>query len=495
MSKQLCEILKGLKTRRIIGSTEVRVDTLVTDSRNVTRNSLFACVGGSRVDGHEFADQAARAGAIALLCERPADVQGDVTQVIVNDVRRALALVSSRFYNDPSRELKVVGVTGTNGKTTTVHYVRSILEAWGRPAGIMGTLGHRIKDSVERGLFTTPEAPELQGVMRRMVEQELGYCIMEVSSHGLALSRTDHVDFDLVVFTNLTRDHLDFHGTWASYRTAKMLLFGIGDKGRFLGENRRAVINVGDETGREIADRTPLPILTYCLTGEADVRGRVSELSETGLSIEAVHEGKTVALHTKLRGRMNAENVLAAFAVATALGVDSDSIRAGIASLKAVPGRMEFIEGPGRQAVVDYAHTPDALERLLVDMRQISTGRLICVFGCGGDRDPGKRPEMGAIAGRLADIVIVTSDNPRTEDPLKIIGDIEKGITSGVRYEVIPDRSEAIHRAVALSAQGDIIVVAGKGHEDYQIIGDTRIHFDDREVVSRSFGVIADAKA
>jgi len=467
MSKKLREIIGELKTRRIIGSTEVTVDSLVTDSRKVTGNSLFACIGGSRVDGHEFADQATRAGAAALLCERPVDVDGVVTQVVVEDVRRALALVSSRFYGNPSSELKVVGVTGTNGKTTTVHYVRFILEAWGRPAGIMGTLGHRIKASVKQGPFTTPAAPELQGYMRR----------------------------DLVAFTNLTRDHLDFHGTWASYRAAKMLLFGIGDKGRSLGENRRAVVNVGDETGREIADLTPFPTLTYNLTGEADVQGRISELSETGTSLDVAYKGKMVALHTKLRGRMNAENVLAAFAIATALGVENKAIQAGIANLKAVPGRMEFIEGPGRRAVVDYAHTPDALERLLDDVRQISKGKMICVFGCGGDRDPGKRPEMGVIAGRLADIVIVTSDNPRTEDPLKIIEEIEKGLVPDVRYEVIPDRSEAIHRAVTLSARDDIIVVAGKGHEGYQIIGDTRIHFDDREVVNRAFGVIADAKA
>jgi UDP-N-acetylmuramoyl-L-alanyl-D-glutamate--2,6-diaminopimelate ligase len=495
MSKKLREIIGELTTHRIIGSTEVTVDSLVTDSREVTENSLFACIGGSRVDGHEFADQAARAGAAVLLCERPIDVDGVVTQVVVEDVRRALALVSSRFYGNPSSELKVVGVTGTNGKTSTVHYVGSILETWGRPAGIMGTLGHRIKDSVKQGPFTTPGAPELQGYMRRMVEQGLGYCIMEVSSHGLALSRVDHVNFDLVAFTNLTRDHLDFHGTWASYRAAKMLLFGVGDKGRSLGENRRAVVNVGDETGREIANITPLPTLTYNLTGEADVRGRITELSETGISLDVAYEGKTVALHTKIRGRMNAENVLAAFAIATALGVEDKAIQDGIANLKAVPGRMEFIEGPGRRAVVDYAHTPDALERLLDDVRQLSKGKLICVFGCGGDRDPGKRPEMGAIAGRFADIVIVTSDNPRTEDPLKIIEEIENGLIAGVRYEVIPDRSEAIHRAVALSARDDIIVVAGKGHEAYQIIGDTRIDFDDREVVSRAFGVIADAKA
>jgi UDP-N-acetylmuramyl-tripeptide synthetase len=386
-------------------------------------------------------------------------------------------------------------VTGTNGKTTTVLMVRSILEALGRPAGVMGTLGHRVGDSLERGPFTTPEAPDLQRYLRRMVEQGIEYCIMEVSSHALALSRVDRVDFDLVVFTNLTRDHLDFHGALADYRAAKMMLFGIGDEDRFLGRHRRAVVNVADKTGREIAELTPFPTMTYSLTGEADVRGSISELSENGIRLDVTYEGRKTSLHSDLRGKMNAENILAAFAVATALGVGTEAIESGIANLKAVPGRMEFIEGSGRVAVVDYAHTPDALERLLQDVRRISNGRLICVFGCGGDRDRGKRSEMGAIAGRIADIVVVTSDNPRTEDPLSIIEDIEKGLASDVRYEVVPDRSEAIHRAVVLSSRGDIIVVAGKGHEDYQIIGETRVHFDDREAVNRAFGVIADAKA
>jgi UDP-N-acetylmuramoyl-L-alanyl-D-glutamate--2,6-diaminopimelate ligase len=318
---------------------------------------------------------------------------------------------------------------------------------------------------------------------------------MEVSSHALALSRVDHVDFDIVVFTNLSRDHLDFHKTWEDYRTAKMLLFGIGDNGRFLGKGRKAVVNVTDATGKEIAARTPLPLTTYGLEGDADFTGRILSLGETGLELAVTGGGKTVRLHTPLRGRMNAENTLAAFAVAGALGVDTTAIAAGLADLRGLPGRMEFVKGPGRQAVVDYAHTPDALERLLKDIREVCMGSLICVFGCGGDRDPGKRPEMGDIAGRLADILVITTDNPRTEDPLKIIGDITGGIPAGVRYEMIPDRSQAIHRAVALSTPGDIIVIAGKGHEDYQIVGETRIHFDDREVVGQAFGVIADAKA
>jgi UDP-N-acetylmuramoyl-L-alanyl-D-glutamate--2,6-diaminopimelate ligase len=494
MSRQLGTIIQGLATRQVIGTADRPVSSVVTDSRKAQRDSLFACIGGSRVDGHDFAGEAIRRGATALLCQRPLETGDDVTQVLVDDVRRALAHVASRFYFEPSRALTVIGVTGTNGKTTTVHLIRSVLEAFGRPAGIMGTLGHRIKDSVRKGPFTTPEAPEVHRYMREMVDRGLEACVMEVSSHALELSRVDHVDFDIVVFTNLSRDHLDFHKTWEAYRSTKMLLFGIGDEGRFLGGHRKAVANIGDATGRKIAAATPLPVTTYALEGEADVTGRIEGRSEAGLDIAVSGGAKTVRLHTPLRGRINAENILATFATARILGADTASVAAGVANLHALPGRMEFIRGPGRQAVVDYAHTPDALERLLADLREICSGRLICVFGCGGDRDPGKRPEMGEIAGRSADVLVITSDNPRTEDPLAIIDAIRSGVPSGVEYEVIPDRSEAIHRAVALSAPGDIIVIAGKGHEDYQILGATRVHLDDREVVGQAFGAIADAK-
>jgi UDP-N-acetylmuramoyl-L-alanyl-D-glutamate--2,6-diaminopimelate ligase len=495
MSKILGEIIEGLSTRRIVGGTERPVSGLVTDSRKVEKDSLFACIGGSRVDGHDFAAEAAGLGAGSMLCEREVEVGEDVTQVVVADVRRALANVSSKFHDNPSHSLKVVGVTGTNGKTTTAHLIRSVLEAWGRPVGVLGTLGHRIKNSVRVSPYTTPEAPDVHGYMREMLDRSIEFCVMEVSSHALALSRVDHVDFDVVVFTNLSRDHLDFHKTWKDYRAAKMLLFGIGDDGRFLGENRSAVVNVGDPTGAEIADRTPLPVSTYSLTGKADFTGRISKLDQTGTDLAVTAAGETVPIHTGLRGEMNAANVLAAYSVAATLGVDTGAISAGIAGLDSLPGRMEFIEGPGRQGVVDYAHTPDALKRLLEDVRRVCRGRLICVFGCGGDRDHGKRPEMGEVAARLADLVIVTTDNPRTEAPLKIIEAIIEGIPQGVRYEAVPDRADAIQRAVSVSIPGDIVVVAGKGHEDYQIVGEKRIHFSDRETLGRAFGVITDAKA
>jgi UDP-N-acetylmuramoyl-L-alanyl-D-glutamate--2,6-diaminopimelate ligase len=495
MMVRLDSIIGGLEARELIGDMKVSISDITSDSRKVAKAGLFACFKGTRFDGHVFASDAVRLGAAAILAEHRVSTDVPVTQVIVDDVRAALALISSRFYGLPSQDLTVVGITGTNGKTTTVHFLRSIIDAWGRPAGILGTLGHWIGDSLWKDPFTTPESPELQRYMRLMVDRGMKFCVMEVSSHAIALRRVDHVSFDVVGFTNLSRDHLDFHDDFDEYRKTKMKLFGLSDEGHYFGKDRRAAVNVGDATGRQIADRSPLDCLTYCLGTGADVTGQVQDLGWKGATIKVTHGRSTRTLRTSLGGEMNAQNALAAYAVAIVLGIDADTIAAGIADLESVPGRMEMISGPGRQAIVDYAHTPDALKRLLADARQMCSGRLICVFGCGGDRDPGKRPEMGRIAGEMADVTIVTSDNPRTEDPLKIIEDIVRELPKGTSHHVIPDRKEAITQAVAMSLEQDIIVIAGKGHEDYQIIGNSRRDFDDREVVRKAFGVIADAKA
>jgi UDP-N-acetylmuramoyl-L-alanyl-D-glutamate--2,6-diaminopimelate ligase len=495
MNTSLKALIETLEAVDVVGSTDVVVADVTSDSKEVRDNSLFACIRGGRVDGHSFADDAVKRGASVILCERRLETAHPVTQVIVRDVRKALPKVSSRFFGEPSKTLTVVGVTGTNGKTTTVHYLRSVIEAWGQPVGIMGTLGHWIGHSVTKDSFTTPGAPEVQRYMRLMVDRGIKFCVMEVSSHAIALGRVDHVSFDVVAFTNLTRDHLDFHDDFEEYAATKMRLMGIADEGHYFGDARLAVVNTGDEVGRRIESLTPLKCLTYCLGGEADVRGDVVELGWEHSRLRVRQAGKAAIVETALIGGSNAENALAACAVAHALKIDQETVLGGIAALKSVPGRMEVIAGPERWAVVDYAHTPDALRRLLGDVRGMSAGRVICVFGCGGDRDRGKRPEMGEIAGRGADLVIVTSDNPRTEDPLEIIDQIVAGLPDGTDYEVVPDRGEAIKRGVDRSAEGDIVVVAGKGHEDYQIIGDTRIDFDDRRAVRKAFGAIANAKA
>ena len=495
MSILLGELTAGLGSAEVIGSTDVVVVELTSDSREVIPGSLFACIRGGRVDGHEFSDQAAGAGASVILCDHRLETDPAVTQVVVPDVRKALAYIASHFFGRPSEDLTVIGVTGTNGKTTTVHYLRAIIEACGGRVGVIGTLGHWIGDSVRKDQFTTPEAPWLHRYMRWMIEKGLRYCVMEVSSHAIELARVDHVSFDAVAFTNLTRDHLDFHGDFDAYRRSKMRLFGIDDANRFYGDARKAAVNIGDETGRQIEASTPLECVTYCLDGDADISGRVVDIAWEGTTLEVEHEGQTTAIRIHLKGRSNAENALTAFAAARLLAIDTGSISKGIGSVQSVTGRMEMIVGSGRQAIVDYAHTPDALKQLLTDVRAICAGRLICVFGCGGDRDRGKRPEMGAIAGRMADLTIVTSDNPRTEDPQAIIDEIVKGLPQGAHYEVTPDRMQAIQQAVEYSRPGDLIVIAGKGHEDYQIIGNRRVHFDDREVVRRALEVIANAKA
>jgi UDP-N-acetylmuramoyl-L-alanyl-D-glutamate--2,6-diaminopimelate ligase len=302
------------------------------------------------------------------------------------------------------------------------------------------------------------------------------------------------VDFDVVAFTNLSRDHLDFHRDFEEYTQTKMELFTT-DGAHHFGSGRKAAVNVGDSTGRRIADVTSFDCLTYSIDGDADITGSIEGLGWEGTALKVSYMGDSRSLQAKLKGSMNAENILAAYSVAILLGIGHQAIAAGVGAVRGIPGRMEVIAGPHRSAIVDYAHTPDALRRLLVDVREISGARLICVFGCGGDRDHGKRPQMGRIAGEMADITIITSDNPRTEDPLGIIADIVKGLPEGCAHEVVPDREEAIKRAVALSRRGDIIVIAGKGHEDYQIIGSERRHFDDREAVRKALGAIADARA
>lgn len=495
MTASLSKIVAGLETVELVGPADIVVGDVTCDSRKVAKDSLFACIRGGRMDGHTFADDAVSRGASAILCDRRIQTAKPVTQVVVADVREALAEVSSAFFGCPSQALTVVGVTGTNGKTTTVHYLRSIIETWGQSAGSMGTLGHWTGDTLRKDPFTTPEAPEVHRYMRWMLDRGLKFCIMEVSSHAIALRRVDRVDFDVVVFTNLTRDHLDFHHDFAEYRKVKMKLFGVDDEGYHFGPGRKAAINIGDETGRLICHDSPLESLTFCLEGDADVRGDIVEVGWERTRLAVSHASRTSVIETSLIGRSNAENALASWAAARLLGIDEEPISQGIAALKRVPGRMEVITGPDRQAIVDYAHTPDALRRLLADVRHLSSGRIICVFGCGGDRDAGKRPEMGGIAAQLADITIVTSDNPRTEDPIEIIDQIVEGIPRDSQYETIPDRAQAIHRAAALARTEDIVVVAGKGHEAYQIVGTARVDFDDREVLRKAFGAVPNAQA
>ncbi len=477
------------------------VSGIAHDSRKVKPGSLFVAVRGFHSDGHQFILQALRQGAAAIVAEESVAAADfpHVPFIRVKDSRRALALLSAMFYGHPSRRLKVIGITGTNGKTTTTYLVKSIIEAAGKTAGLIGTIDYRVGDRVYPAPNTTPESLDLQQLLSEMVGLGADYCVMEVSSHALALGRIEGCEFAAAAFTNLTQDHLDFHTDMESYFRAKLLLF------TGLAPDKTAVVNGDDERAAEIIRNTKARVITFGLTHRAAVRpaGEIRHGID-GLSFDIVTPSGTAAVRSPLVGKHNIYNILTAACIGTALGFTGDVIGRGITNMKAVPGRMEKVdEGQAFGVVVDYAHTEDALIRLLEAVREVARGRVITVFGCGGDRDRTKRPKMGATAVRMSDLVIVTSDNPRTEDPVSIIQEIETGMReSGVKrenthtkplpsagktpYYVIPDRQEAVEKAVSAAAPGDMVVLAGKGHEDYQIIGDRKIHFDDREAARQA---------
>ena len=433
---------------------QLRPRDLAYDTRSVTPGALFFCVPGERADGHDFAAAAVERGAVGLVVERRLDL--DVPQLVVPDARVAMALAADEFFGHPSHELVVAGVTGTNGKTTTTFLLSSILDAAGRRPGLLGTVETRVGGEVRPAVRTTPEAIDIQRTLREMLDAGDRSCVMEATSHGSELHRLDAIRFRALVFTNLTQDHLDFHGTMDRYFEAKRRLFLEG--------RPPAAINSADEWGRKLLVDRP-DALTYGLAPDA----RIGPAELDGIDL-------------KLRGRFNVENALGALAAARLLGVDEGAIVRGLEGVPGVPGRFESVdEGQPFEVVVDYSHTPDSLENVLRAARDLTDARVICVFGCGGDRDRGKRPVMGGIASRLADISIVTSDNPRSEEPEAIIEEILAGMEPGA--EVDPDRRAAIARAIELAEPGDVVVIAGKGHEQGQEFEEGRkVPFDDREV-------------
>jgi UDP-N-acetylmuramoyl-L-alanyl-D-glutamate--2,6-diaminopimelate ligase len=442
--------------------------------------ALHVCIPGHTADGHDFAADAVRRGAAALIVER--ELEPDVPQLLVESSRRAMAAAADAFYGHPSAALDVVGITGTNGKTTTAFLLHAVLEAAGRRSGLLGTVEQRVGGQVEPVVRTTPESVDLQALLRRMADAGDTACVMEVSSHALELERVADVRFAAAAFTNLTQDHLDFHPDMEHYFRAKARLF----------ERAPAAINVDDQYGRRLAAEAGGPVLTY---GRADpaagVRPHAVDVGPSGvISLIATTPRGPLPLDVRLRGAFNVENVLCAVAISEVLGLPHDAVRAGIAAVAGVPGRFEPVEsGQPFTVLVDYAHTPDGLENVLRSAREITAGRLICVFGCGGDRDRGKRPLMGAVARRLADVAVVTSDNPRSEDPAAIIADI----TAGFAMDVEVDRRTAIARAVAMAGAADVVVIAGKGHEQGQELADRTIPFDDREVAREALSALAGA--
>ena len=465
----LAPLIDALAPVEVVGRAPVDVTDLAYDAREAGPGSLYFCIRGLRADGHDFAPEAVANGAVALVVQRPLEVP--VPQLVVEDARRAMPLAADEFFGRPTEQLEVAGVTGTNGKTTTAFLLFAILAAAGRRPGLLGTIESRVGGERRPAIRTTPEAIDLQRTFREMLDAGDRSAAVEATSHGSELGRLDRVRFSALVFTNLTQDHLDFHGTLERYFDAKRRLFSEA--------RPPAAVNVGDEHGRRLADelRGHNELLTFGLVDDAELRPQELELGPRGAHLRA----GGIELETRLRGRFNVENVLGAVAAARLLGIDDDAIAYGVRELRGVPGRFEAVdEGQPFAVLVDYAHTPDSLENVLRTARDLAQNRVICVFGCGGDRDRGKRPLMGRIATELADLTIVTSDNPRSEEPEAIIAEILEG--TGSEAEVEPDRREAIARAVAEAGEGDVVVIAGKGHEQGQQFADRTIPFDDREV-------------
>ena len=473
-----------------------QVTALQYDSRKVTPGAVFLGVPGEHADGSTFAPQAVALGALAVVSEQPPPPQGSVPWIQVREGRLAMAVLASTMFDHPSRAMLVVGITGTNGKTTTGYLVREVLEAAGLPCGLMGTVQYRIGQQMHEASRTTPEAVDLQRMFRDMVDAGCRACSMEVSSHALSLRRVDETRFAAGVFTNLTRDHLDYHHDMDSYFAAKRRLFEM------LPAGAPAVLNVDDPRVAPLADRRSAAI-TFAVDRDADVMPESLPSSLLGLAFDARTPAGTLHVNSRLAGRFNLYNLLAAAATGVGLGLPLSAIEAGLAAVTAVPGRFQIVSSPDDDvvAIVDYAHTDDALKNLLEAVRPLAKARMITVFGCGGDRDRTKRSLMGAVAARLSDLVVITSDNPRSEDPDAIIDEIERGIApaaerarqaSGVAatgknptstaWIRIADRGAAIARAVHDAAPGDVVVIAGKGHEKMQVLRDREFPFDDVEV-------------
>jgi UDP-N-acetylmuramoyl-L-alanyl-D-glutamate--2,6-diaminopimelate ligase len=495
---RLEEILKSLNEAKIHpssnGTSHQEIRGLVYDSRQVQPGDLFVAIRGIRVDGHRYLAEAVGRGAIAAVVEDAESARSvSIPLILVPDSRQALALLANRFYDYPSRRLTMVGVTGTNGKTTTSYLIKEIFEASGRKTGLLGTVRYEIGSESLVAPNTTPESLDLQRYLSRMVEAGLSGAVMEVSSHALAMDRVLGCEFDTAVFTNLSQDHLDFHRSMEDYFSAKQRLFTGLDRQGIKSGRKIAVINLDDPWGEKLVQITRTPVYTYGLTSQkkADITAKEIKSDWTGIRFTAVTPVGDFPIESALIGRYNLYNLLAAIGVGLSREIPTPAIQNGIARLRRVPGRVDPVDaGQDFTAIVDFAHTEQALRSLLDAMCEFKSGRLITVFGCGGDRDRGKRPAMGRVAAMLSDLVILTSDNPRSENPIEILTEIENGIHAvrpgwkrDQHYYSMPDRREAIEKAVELAEAGDILVIAGKGHETYQLIGKERRPFDDRQVV------------
>ena len=483
MEMELKKMMEHTDARLLSGPESVTIHQIQYDSRKVTKGDVFVCVVGFQTDGHRYIEKAIAQGAAAIILQKaPASFQDGISYYQMEDTRKGLALLSANFYGHPSAKMRLVGVTGTNGKTTTTYLIRSVLQRVGKKVGLIGTIENRIGEKRLPTERTTPESMELQKLFDDMYQENVTDCVMEVSSHSLDLHRVDDCDFDIGVFTNLTQDHLDYHKTMENYKKAKGKLFEMA---------KAVVINLDDPAGQDMLEKAKgKPQLTYGIDRPADLRAEHTQVSSTGVKFTLKYDGKSYEASLQTPGKFSIYNALGAIGACLLMDIPMEEILLGLAENTGVPGRFQTVQSAsGVTAIIDYAHTPDGLENILNTAREFAKGKIITVFGCGGDRDRSKRPVMGKIAGTLSDYCVITSDNPRTEDPEKIIDDIEPAVLqSGCSYHRQSDRKQAIFEAIGRARQNDLVVVAGKGHENYQIFRDQTIHFDEMEVVKEAFG-------
>ena len=470
------KIMENINFNLIQGNIDIDIKGIQYDSRKIKEGDVFFAVEGYNLDGHKYIQNAINNGAVAVVCQKNIEEHLNCVVIRVEDSRKALAISAANYYENPSRNMKMIGVTGTNGKTTSAFMIKAILERQGYKVGLIGTIANyigKVKIHTER---TTPESLELHELFKQMVHSNIDYCVMEVSSHSLSLNRVYGIEFCESIFTNLTQDHLDFHKTFENYFNAKLKLFK---------SSKSSVINIDDIYGAKAYDLITSSKLSYGLNQNDDIRASDIKMNSRGSKFTMKYKDNSFEIELSIPGNYNIYNALGSASVCLNQGVDVEVIKLALKKLQ-VPGRCELAYNNynlGFEIILDYAHTPDALENILKTVREFTKGKLISVFGCGGDRDKTKRSIMGKIGTELSDISVVTSDNPRTEDPMQIIKDVASGIEKN-NYEIIENRRDAIKRAIEIASPGDVIVIAGKGHEDYQVLKDKTIHFDEREVIS-----------
>ncbi len=477
---KLSTLVRHLGSMGTYNLCDVEITGIANDSRKVRPGYLYVAVKGYKTDGHNFIKKSIECGAQAIVSEERSSLDTNIPQIIVRNTRKALSSLSCCFYDNPSQKIDLVGVTGTNGKTTTAFLTKSVIERAGYEAGLVGTINYQIGKKIITAKETTPESVELQRLIAEMVAAKMKVAVMEVSSHSAIQHRIENIDFKTAVFTNITNEHMDYHKTFSNYMNAKAELFKNLRKDSF------AVLNADDEFSEYFADRTNAKILWYGIKNNADIKAEIRKESTSNIMINLSYSGREIGVKIPFVGLHNVYNTLASVASATTLGFELDIIKSGIETASIIPGRLEDVPNDrGFKVVVDYAHTSHALETVLNALSNLVKGRILLVFGCGGDRDKEKRPQMGKIADEGSDIFWLTNDNPRSEDPLNIIDDIKTGIKTGRSFHIQTDRHIAIEEALSEAKDGDLVLITGKGHEKYQIIKDTIVPFDDRVVVKK----------